>query len=131
MWGYAGVYVCICVNICVVCIYVVCVHVWGDWQGLGSEAEKKEKHPTRPVQGCLVEMLDPACVLLSCCVRGWMRESRRDRRGCRMEGQRERGAQEGRDSEKLGLFPSSLASGESPRAGRRVTVTPVRRVAWS
>lgn len=50
MWGYAGVYVCICVNICV-CIYVVCVPVWGDWQGLSSEAEKKEKHPHKASAG--------------------------------------------------------------------------------
>lgn len=116
---------CVSIFMCRVCTY------GGVWQGLSSEAEK-EKHPHKASAGVfLVEMLDPACVL-SRRVRGWMRESRKEereeatgRRRCR-----ERGAREGRDSEQLGLFPSSSASEESPRAGRRVTAAPVRG-AWS
>lgn len=37
---------CVCVQMCehmCVYIYVMCVHVWEDWQGLSSGAEKKEK----------------------------------------------------------------------------------------
>lgn len=49
-----GMQVCVCVQMCehmCVYIYVMCVHVWEDWQGLSSEAEKKEKHSRKASAG--------------------------------------------------------------------------------